>query len=877
MTEVEEPTADNSLTENTGNRTDRLMEDERGISPESVTAEAQFLEAGLPESPNDSANKSTRSQVINNNAPINEQDNIQGNQNNIRGDQNNIQGNQNNIGNIFVGFAAETTTERFEDPTQELPSKIAVPPFPLDRHQELLSALEDHRAVLLSSFDHDFALAAANQIVRSSRFDSCQRRLLTLVGEKAERRDINMDLFSREEYDKQHQVILIEVNRKGPFLESLRTPSRGQAGILIDTLETKKLTLICASSNEILGISPDVDLPYCFAFYHYSIPFLSHKLRMHFLEAEAIAIQEQLEDQRNRGLWDDAPGVDDFFRKVSSYLGIRGRLQEELQRRESLSHGLVTCAPIEQLKKIKPADLFKDTDALQGTLLYAGVYFAGLPVRDFEKVVCLLLGETTVEIEEKSRVGHDQGEIQVPEAPVKRKLVDLWRESPDRTLTECSLEIIRGNGSSRVIDFSEGYLRTELREHFEARYPMFLAKRFERFQETGLLFQEDVSEGIADRLISLVVERALFDSFLYDGDWLIRFVFRSAWQQGSPGTYDGPEEDLFGLIARLGEVGRLNGRFFSRLSQLIRELVQHESLRSTVQAFMSHLFGDRQRSRALEIALELAKRLHFVPEFESFFWMKRLLNEGSKAVRDQTYQQLFTLATEKGRHIYELLDAVWVWLPEPTQTTYSKSNLCALRFLPGYCFATTSSPTLERHYGDWPSRYVLFSALPRSITAVRTKLDLLAGWLTHPGLNAAVELEREDPEERLTTGLKTTVELEGVDPEESLAKAIADLIELWILILEGTAPESTAHPEARRIANALLETFATHVGGPQRSHLLRRWQWRQKAYHQEVGELPVSDREGRSKLLAKRKKVLEIHQRFMRLGPSSRNISGGRI
>jgi hypothetical protein len=90
---------------------------------------------------------------------------------------------------------------------------------------------------------------------------------------------------------------------------------------------------------------------------------------------------------------------------------------------------------------------------------------------------------------------------------------------------------------------------------------------------------------------------------------------------------------------------------------------------------------------------------------------------------------------------------------------------------------------------------------------------------------------------------------------------MADLIERWILILEGTEAEKI-HPEAHLMADALLQSLATRFTKAQKSLFIRRWQACQQDYYRQVNHLPLKQRDERSRLLAMRKKVLDLKQRF---------------
>ncbi len=761
--------------------------------------------------------------------------------------QTNLQAGQMTFGDVFLGPASEATRQKFEDPTKELPSKITIPEFSLDEYPHLTEALEEHRTIILSSFDRRVSFSAAHALTRHDIYKSYDKRLLVIEKKIEEgRSDLSIDIFSRREY-RDKQIILVEIIYTGRFLESLQTESIAAPDQLRKSLADKHIAIVCTTSCELLGVPPDQANSKTFPFYHCDIPYLYHKLTHYYHPRErARAIEKDLLRQREQKLWADFPKIDDFFREIANLLSSPGQLEAEIERRDSIFRERLSVESIEMLKSVRPVDLLADGDLLRATVLYTATYFRDLTPNDFERIICLLLGDATTEVETESQVVNEKGDVQVRRERITRYWIDLWNESPDRVLRECSLEAVSRDDSPQVIDFTKGYLRQDLRAHLESRYSILLARNFKTLQNSGLLFRQDVSEAIVDNLVRLSVERTISDPSYCNRDWLIQLIVMLRIHFETREGQEDPSGDFLALLARLRENEILRRHFYSRLCQLIREMLQHAALRETIQSFLNFLVA-HEHGAALDIVLELARRLRFSPEFEAFYWIKRLLDQGRLEIQKRTYQCLFALVNESDGRFYAILEAIRGWLPETTLDVdrYSQSNHYALTFLPDYCFATAQSFP-AKHYGGWPCRHTLFAALPSDLSQAREKLDLLAGWFTHPGL-------------------KSTVSVEGIDSEDLLARFMADLIELWILILEGVEPRG-AHPQAQLLARTLLDAFAARIDRRQQIPLIRRWQWRQQVYYKQVNLLPVHKWEERKALLAKRKKLLEVNQRFVQAG-----------
>jgi hypothetical protein len=743
-------------------------------------------------------------------------------------------------GQASFGIPGEGAKKEFKDPTKELPSQIDIQAVTLEESKTLVEVLTEKRVIVLTSFEHQLAFAAAHFLAHQDVFKEYSRRLL-VVARRDERADVTIDLFGREEYhEKQKQLILVELNHDGIFLDSLRTRSCGEPAVLRDLLRRKDIALICAVSFEILGVTPQRPNSDSLPFYQHEISYLAYRLAQCFPESEALELKDRLIRLRQKGLWITA-AEEDFLRQVSGCLKSPGNLKAEIERREKLATDAAPSLP-EASKPLSLDTLIGDGDELRLAVLYTATYFPGLTPNDFEKMVCLILGKSTKEVEKESQIITEKGKVLTRKEPVTRPLVEIWRESPDRILRDCHLETVSRSDSVQVVGFSSSNPPQDPRSYLELRQPMFVARTFRRLQETGLLFDQEISEAVVDNLVRLSVNRTIADPSYYDKGWLIGIIFMLKVHLASSENLEDPSQDFFLLIARLRENELLRRHFYGRLCQLIREMLRHESLRGTVEGFLDFLVASREHDTALDIVLELSRRLRFAQDFETFSWMRRLLEQDDEHIRERTYACLYELMKESGIRLYDVLEAIRGWLPaRPLEEKhYTPSHRHALAYLPAYCLKSAFDFQATR-YGEWPTRYSLFAALPEEALA-RPKLALLAEWLSHPGLKAVVRVE-------------------GIPPEEWLAYVMADLIEQWILILEGLVPEKT-HPEARRMADALLRAFAGRFAKPQRTLFVRRWQSSQQDYYQQVNRLPVQQREERGELLAKRKKVLDLKQRF---------------
>lgn len=755
----------------------------------------------------------------------------------------------------------DKTAARLEDPTQPLPRRpVELLDLEIADIDQILSELSRHRILLLSSFEPEPAVAAAYSILWHESFSSYDKRALVLdKTSHQDRVDLNLEILSHPKLvERKKQLIFVEIDDAGLFLDSFIKLTHTKAGTMRDLLQDRDSILVCTASSQILKLRPDQRMPPAFSFCHRPIPFLPYVLRRHFTSERAKELEGILQEQAQRGLWQK----DDFYEQISFYL-LDGpeRLEEVVRRIEAIPRGLSIRESLDQTQPVKAADLFRDDCGVHAAVLYAATYFPDLTPQDFERIVLLLLADRTATQEKEEQTVSAKGEVQTRKVTFEKPLAALWREAPDRILRECELRATTlrdGKQGTHSMEFTLPYLRRELRALLESRYPMFLVRMFDRLQATGLLFALDASSQIFDNLVRLFVERALSDPSFCNKKWLFRFVIGVRIQLNVPLDAADPEDQFFQLLAKI-QSDQLRRHLVTRLTHLLREMIQHDETRQTVRDFFSALLTSHEHQAALEILLDLAQRLRFAAEFDALLWMRRLIDQGGSDMREQTYQCIFNLAISSGPRILEILETLHGWLPEETRSRskYSQSNLYALRFLLEYASSTILAFSDDRQ-GEWPCRYSLFAALPDDPNALQERTELLCGWLLHRDMPSILATKGTDENQEGDDLLE--LDFEFTDYEEVHAFFVADLMEHWLLILEGTG---AGVPDARRMGEALIGALARLAPRDTSTRVVRRWQWRQQEYVLLSGSLPITEREQRRRLLDRRKKVIDLKQRFL--------------
>ena len=738
------------------------------------------------------------------------------------------------------------TSRPFEDPTEALPSQpFEISSLHVEINDKLLVELERYRIALLTSFDQATCVAAAYNLMQHQKFTSYEKRTLLLTRtDNRERAGIDIDLFTRQEYlDKTRQILLVKIpeqEEKRRFLDSLLSITSDYLHVssIRDNLRDREMFIIVSARCDLIGLQPDRCLPSP-GFLHWPVPFLLPLLQRHFPNDRARQIESQLTGQVERGLWTN---LAELYETVAEQLeNSPAEFEEALRHTEAGSLNLLRGPSDTE----NPIATLAEGRGVGAIVAYTAVYFPNLSPQDFDRIVCLLLADQTVQVEQESQIVNDKGDVLTRKEKVERRLVELWRASPDTFLRDCCLEACSRSDGTHVVEFSPPHLREKFRTVLERRFPIFLAETFACLQGTDMLFAPELSPAIADNLIRLSVERTLVDPAYYGERWLVAFVAGLRREFHTGAATDDPAAEFLVIVAQLHDA-ILRRNVYNRLAQLIREMLRHDALLATVRGFFEALIAKCQLDGVLDILLELVKRLRFAPRFDGFRWLKRLLDEGSEDIRDQTYLCLLELAADSGVRIFDFLESIHAWLPEADkeETRYSFSNRYALRLIVNYSHSSLCAVS-PASYGEWPSRCTLFAALPRNKRVIEERVGMIVRWLLHPGIPKAI-----DPDDSEIT--------------ERYLWFLGDFIEICFLVLEGPRP-ADAHVDARLPAESLVHALQEQLGSARHAELVRYWQMKQDAYAQIAivtpRTLPAAAKKRRL-FLAKRNILLTLRRRL---------------
>ena len=669
-----------------------------------------------------------------------------------------------------------------EDLSPKLPQSLH--PFRAPNHPNLLRILDERRIVLLMSYRERAAFAAGHALVHDPKFQSKKKRVLFPTRRRdKERADLELMTVTENDFLDNDQILLIELDNKCTFLESVMDAGDGVISAVCGKLEQHSSYIVLSVDERLLD-DEEVAEQLC-GFSPHVISHLQYILSPHYAdhaaewESKVAALLGHLatkEQQRQH------------YQRIGDSLARGGTsaFEKFLEELEATMH-LTPEVRATRLRTVEPSEICKSSSQVHKTAAFVAACFPEINQKDFDLFVRLLLSNQTTTKEEVRQGFRRDGKLVTVREKKEEPCTDQWAREADKIFADCHLRTIVSGDGLWIVDFLEPYLRDDLRSYLNQHHCWYVRRQYERLQNSGVLFYADISPKAVEGLVQLFIERAIVDPTAFGSSWLLQFVVSGRAALTDAGELpDSPDEMLEWLAEKLAQV-HLRDRFQERLSILIREMLDRDELRAVVREFFERLLASKQHDALLEVILDLAPRLRFVPGFDPLIWMKRLLNEGSKAVREQTIQRVIDLARRSGPKIYEFLSTIHGWLPESDRepAKYSLANVVAIEFPFNYCaeMAKWVAP------GEWPSQHPLFYSLPDDATEARAKLSWIIEWIID---RRGAALEKADTSDLLKSA------------EAVRMGFVADLIEHWSWVLEGP-PSQTPLPEGQALLCVILE------------------------------------------------------------------------
>jgi hypothetical protein len=734
----------------------------------------------------------------------------------------------------------------FTDPTKSLPEIFSqIVTFKSSREiTDNISKLKEKRLTLLVCLNDDVLRSMAYTIIKEPEFDGYERRILGFDGANAERDDLYLDMFISDKIGSgEKMVVIVEIEAQRGFFDSIfgRTLS---IQCTQEILREKNIMLVCMV-NSIIMEKVTQEKQSDFLFHKWEIDFLSYLLELSFPGSlELDPIRAEILKQRSCDMWDTNRNDSDFHRLISRYI-LKGKevFEDEVKKRSNfMASGKSPREFRDTINKKRVDELFIDKEPHK-TVLYAAAFYNELTPTDFEQIVLLLLDGKKILVDTESQVLAENGEVKTIKKKKEKDLIEVWGEESDKILNDCHLKAVRADDFSQFIDFSSPYLKNEIKKHIEEQYPMYLRHQFEHVQDSAIAFLPHISPRITENIIRLSVDMSLINPTYYGAEWFVNFIIKlnNHFKVDYKPT-DNVFEEIIQFIVN-HENHEIKIQFYARLSNLIREMLNHSQLQEVINSFLNRLIEMRYHEELLEIVLQVGKRLRFAPHFDLLYWLRRLLDQGYEEIQDRTYRSLLKLAVESKFQIYELLEKIMAWLPqqEGDNKKYSPSNQYALLFVLDYCLNTANESKFEV-CGEWPSKYPLFYPIQKDQSLTEKRLKDIIVWLLHPGIQ--VIFDRKFPGNNF-----------------SAINSLAYLVEVWSIILLGKDIRNS-HKEALAVFDILVHQLFIKSDIKQRKEILKYWGLQSSFCSTEISGLSIKEKELREKLASRYKILAKLITQF---------------
>jgi hypothetical protein len=715
--------------------------------------------------------------------------------------------------------------EVFIDPTKLLPgnpSTLAV--FHSSEEIEGKTGMwEEERLMLLSCQCEDISSSTAYKLIEKNEFTSYERRLLSFEGCNSTRSDLTLEMFLNHRIGSGGEMIVfIDIERQCPFFDFLFV-RKHLAKYIKEVFQQKDILLIGLLNPDLMKRAREERE---FSFGYWEIDFLPHLLRNYFPQGADNLMQEILR-QREKGLWDQDDT--EFFKSIHKYIQDgRETFEEQVKKRSEIGGDKGKLVEFKandssrgEIKEVFVLELFVDKEP-DKTILYVGTFFPELTPLDFDRVVRELLEDKTIEIEKEKPVIVKNGEVEKVEKITEKEeinLLEVWEKEADSILARCHLKAVKASDGSQYMDFAYPYLKNDLKNYIEESHPIYLQQQFARIQGSDqLFFSPDVSDRISENIIRLAANMAILNPVYYGTKWLKKFIYQVKAQFS---IQDEPTDDLLLAIWQFldnSENKIIRKHFYTQVSRLIREMLNHQPLKEVVKNFFNDLFANQGHDAALHIALNVGKPLLFAPrfDFDLFYWLKRLLDEGPEEIKYQTYESLLQLAMERSLHIYDIMDVIRTWLPdkEKKPDSISHSSKYAVLFIVNYCSETLDQAQKkykEELWGQGLSKYPLFIPLKKDNPSREEWLKNIVNWILHPLVQYLVK--------DLVQNVLRESDDDGESIDFEINAYIADLLEEWALVLLGQEYKKE-HSPGKEILYLLLRQVVLNTDKARQREIL---------------------------------------------------------
>lgn len=715
--------------------------------------------------------------------------------------------------------------------TELAPINLADPNMDLDTVEDYFLKLRSERLIFISCANDQLALQYAHAIVgRLDLTNPGQRRYLDFRRTTREKCGPSIDLLrnvsKKQELDDLAVVIDAVSEPAQGFLDDLLDATDAALVALHSQLEGMRLFFVCIVNNEdVVARLTHNDRSGSFQrespIAHLNIPFLKPLLRRHFpneyedLESKIMAVRDR---------WD--PDDRKFRFRI-----------EALIRSGQLKGHLSSEQPGEA--SVQPAELFLGDNSARDYVVYVAVHFPGLNPREFQRVVSFLLQDKTTTVTVSTTIKLEDGKVEKIDVEKERSLLEIWRASMDKVHRDSQLITSPAEDARTIVDFRNHRTRQQLKEQLNLEYSAFLTTQFEHLLNNGLLFDQSVR--IAKNFEQLMAEMIAADREYYGYEWICGLLTKLESRNDDATLEPERQAELFPTLSGM-TVRQTRSVIYYRLAGLIRELLNQQA-----QELVNELFEQLIRGKLHQSALELVKRLRFVPQFEEFYWLRQLIERGDKATTEKTFIYLCFYLQSTGARVYSVLDGLDEWINKDARPEiYSRAAEEALQLIFFYC------SSLRLLDSSLVSTHPFFTF--RDAESARLNLGLVTRSLFHPWMERSIH--------NLKPGLRVLA-------------SIGEFISGWVFGILRRIDERDAavqpQPNTGLLSPAetvriLLQQVAVSSNREQQDRLVRFWKSKSIRLKGKIIDLPYGTA-GRDELIARRNTLEEMIAQFVSLIP----------
>jgi hypothetical protein len=776
----------------------------------------------------------TQAQTINNDGTIHEQHNTQNN---------------------YYNTVGSEKAEKEPDPTEELPIQFGKWYPDENEIKECTQLLFKNNLLVISCTDNDALECLTYSLAENNEFSDLDKRLLWINDTqsvanrknndnstdvekivKTLKKDIqSFDDLLRKDI-KQNTFLVIDIDSQ-IFLDTFLVWTDKIAKKYQEQFSRRELFILCRVDSDEL-IQHIHKQKVAFFFPYEVISRLRFMLRQKgFDEKETLFYEESLLQQRLKNLWNINVKDKEFLDTIYQFLSeSKVKFLQEFSERQSFinkSDEEIYNFLKNRVGKIHPADFITQDKSLSMHLAFVATYFPTLTVREFQDIVYVLLSDDNKVIKEniKKETIREDKSIEIQDEIITTKCLDIWISNKDSLLKKTNLKLVKTDSKTEGVDFSEPYLREEVQEFLEQKFPFYFQEQVDFLFGSGILFNEDVSDNVANHLLKLFARMAQKDPQIYG---LKRLKDITELINQVDYTID-DEAEGYALMVEVFKKLRADGfrgLAYFRLYQLIGEFLSN-NLNKIVEEYINYLFEETQHDIVLSIIIHLRN----TPSFNKFYWIKQMFDRGQAEEKTKTYKLVVELASKAilGQ-VPEYLQEVKKWLPETERLpeNYSRSNIFALAFIIDYSVKTINEFPNEE-YGQWTPSYPLFSVMSEEELKSTEGWNNLMTWLL---------------DTRIHRGSSEWITINYPATDNDQNAIIAIILEWWYSILHGW--EDSVNSDNNKAIYAMINSIRQIAGEKRLKNIMLHLGLLTDNYLEKFTETSVYDKKGREYLKKRR-------------------------